>query len=99
MVARLGKLPSFFLNSPKATKITVLAIPSTPMTIDPSLNQPVLPLSNPKHLAFVGGAVGAVINRQLLEDVGLTARHAYRRRFLRHAALHRLLTGSRAAGD
>jgi EcsC protein family len=40
-------------------------------------------------VAFVGGAVGAVINRQLVEDVGLTARHAYRRRFLKQAALKR----------
>lgn len=40
-------------------------------------------------VAFVGGAVGAVINRQLVEDVGLTAVHAYRRRFLRQAALLR----------
>lgn len=37
-------------------------------------------------VALVGGAVGAVINRQLMEDVGLTALHAYRRRFLRAAA-------------
>jgi len=40
-------------------------------------------------VAFVGGAVGAVINRQLVEDVGITARHAYRRRFLKRAALER----------
>lgn len=40
-------------------------------------------------VALVGGAVGAVINRQLVEDVGLTALHAYRRRFLRESALHR----------
>lgn len=40
-------------------------------------------------VAFVGGAVGAVINRQLVEDVGLTARHAYRQRFLKQAALKR----------
>ena len=40
-------------------------------------------------VAFVGGAVGAVINRQLVEDVGLTAIHAYRRRFLKSAALER----------
>jgi hypothetical protein len=33
-------------------------------------------------VALVGGAVGAAINRQLLEDVGLAAFHAYRRRFL-----------------
>jgi hypothetical protein len=33
-------------------------------------------------VALVGGAVGAVINRQLLEDVGLASFHAYRRRFL-----------------
>ena len=40
-------------------------------------------------VALVGGAVGAVINRQLTEDVSLTARHAYRRRFLKQAALSR----------
>lgn len=40
-------------------------------------------------IALVGGAVGAAINRQLVEDVGLTARHAYRRRFLRESALLR----------
>lgn len=40
-------------------------------------------------VAFVGGAVGAVINRQLVEDVGLTAIHAYRRRFLQSAATER----------
>ena len=39
-----------------------------------------------QSVAFVGGAVGAVINRQLTEDVGLTALHAYRRRFLKRAA-------------
>ncbi len=33
-------------------------------------------------VALVGGAVGAVINRQLLDDVGQAAFHAYRRRFL-----------------
>lgn len=33
-------------------------------------------------VALVGGAVGAAINRQLVEDVGLAAFHAYRRRFL-----------------
>lgn len=37
-------------------------------------------------VALVGGAVGAAINRQLLEDVGLAAFHAYRRRFLYKAA-------------
>lgn len=39
-----------------------------------------------QSVAFVGGAVGAVINRQLTEDVGLTALHAYRRRFFKRAA-------------
>jgi len=39
-----------------------------------------------QSVAFVGGAVGAVINRQLTEDVGLTALHAYRRRFLKKSA-------------
>ena len=39
-----------------------------------------------QSVAFVGGAVGAIINRQLMEDVGLTAMHAYRRRFLKRAA-------------
>ena len=33
-------------------------------------------------VAVVGGAVGAAINRQLIEDVGLASFHAYRRRFL-----------------
>lgn len=33
-------------------------------------------------VAVVGGAVGAVLNRQLVEDVGMTAIHAYRTRFL-----------------
>lgn len=33
-------------------------------------------------VAVVGGAVGAILNRQLVEDVGLTAIHAYRTRFL-----------------
>jgi hypothetical protein len=37
-------------------------------------------------VAVVGGAVGAVINRQLLDDVGQVAFHAYRRRFLRAVA-------------
>jgi hypothetical protein len=37
-------------------------------------------------VAVVGGAVGAVINRQLLEDVGQASFHAYRRRFLRGVA-------------
>lgn len=37
-------------------------------------------------VALVGGAVGAVINRQLLDDVGQTAFHAYRRRFLASVA-------------
>lgn len=37
-------------------------------------------------VALVGGAVGAAINRQLLDDVGLTAFHAYRRRFLSSVA-------------
>ncbi len=41
-------------------------------------------------VAFVGGAMGAVLNRQLIEDVGLTAKHAYRRRFLRKVALRRI---------
>lgn len=36
--------------------------------------------------AVVGGAVGAMINRQLLDDVGSTAFHAYRRRYLQKAA-------------
>lgn len=40
-------------------------------------------------VAVVGGAVGAVLNRQLVEDVGLTALHAYRTRFLREAAQRR----------
>lgn len=40
-------------------------------------------------VAFVGGAVGAVLNRQLTEDVALTALHAYRRRFLKEAARKR----------
>ena len=40
-------------------------------------------------VAFVGGAVGAVINRQLVEDVGLTALHAYRQRFLKRAVENR----------
>lgn len=53
------------------------------------LTQTLLQRKAAQTVAFVGGAVGAVINRQLLEDVGLTARHAYRRRFLRHAALQR----------
>ena len=39
-----------------------------------------------QSVAFVGGAVGAIINRQLMEDFGLTAMHAYRRRFLKRAA-------------
>jgi hypothetical protein len=39
-----------------------------------------------QSVAVVGGAVGAVINRQLTEDVGLTALHAYRRRFFKRAA-------------
>jgi EcsC family protein len=42
-----------------------------------------------QSVAFVGGAVGAVINRQLTEDVGLTALHAYRGRFLKRAASFR----------
>ena len=41
---------------------------------------------------LVGGAVGAVINRQMLEDVGLAAFHAYRRRFLYGVAEHRSTT-------
>lgn len=40
-------------------------------------------------VALVGGAVGAVINRQLLDDVGQTAFHAYRRRFLASVAEQR----------
>ncbi len=40
-------------------------------------------------VAFVGGAVGAVINRQLLDDVSQTAFHAYRRRFLASVAEQR----------
>lgn len=41
-------------------------------------------------VALVGGAVGAVINRQLLDDVGQAAFHAYRRRFLYGVAQARL---------
>ncbi len=37
-------------------------------------------------VALVGGAVGAAINRQLIEDVTAAAFHAYRRRFLRSVA-------------
>lgn len=37
-------------------------------------------------VAVVGAAVGAGVNRQLVTDVGLTAFHAYRRRFLQEAA-------------
>ncbi len=37
-------------------------------------------------VAVVGAAVGAGVNRQLVTDVGLTAFHAYRRRFLREVA-------------
>lgn len=37
-------------------------------------------------VAVVGGAVGAVLNRQLLDDVGQTSFHAYRRRFLQAVA-------------
>lgn len=50
-------------------------------------------------VAIVGGAVGAVINRQLLEDVGLTAIHAYRRRFLRSAARRRRRSGDENLSD
>lgn len=42
-----------------------------------------------QSVALLGGAVGAAINRQLMEDVGLTAFHAYRRRFLKSAAERR----------
>ena len=45
-------------------------------------------------VALVGGAVGAVINRQLLDDVGQTAFHAYRRRFLASVAQQRRSSGS-----
>lgn len=41
-------------------------------------------------VTIVGGAVGAVINRQLLDDVGQAAFHAYRRRFLYGVALQRM---------
>ena len=40
-------------------------------------------------VTLVGGAVGAVINRQLLDDVGQAAFHAYRRRFLYGVAQQR----------
>lgn len=40
-------------------------------------------------IALVGSAVGAVINRQLVNDIGSTAFHAYRRRFLFQAAQSR----------
>ena len=46
-------------------------------------------------VALVGGAVGAVINRQLIEDVTLAAFHAYRRRFLRSVADQRELPSGR----
>ncbi len=42
-------------------------------------------------VAVVGGAVGAALNRQLVEDVGRTAFHAYRRRFFRGLAQQRRL--------
>lgn len=42
-----------------------------------------------QSVAILGSAVGAAINRQLMEDVGLTAYHAYRRRFLKSVAERR----------
>jgi hypothetical protein len=47
-------------------------------------------------VALVGGAVGAVINRQLLDDVGQASFHAYRRRFLYGVAEARI--GKRLKG-
>lgn len=38
---------------------------------------------------LIGGLVGASVNRALVGDVGLTAYHAYRRRFLKEVALAR----------
>lgn len=40
-------------------------------------------------MALVGGVVGASVNHALVGDVGLTAYHAYRRRFLKEVALRR----------
>lgn len=42
-----------------------------------------------QSVAILGSAVGAAINRQLMEDVGMTAFHAYRRRFLKSTASRR----------
>ena len=49
-------------------------------------------------VAVVGAAVGAGVNRQLVTDIGLTAFHAYRRRFLREAAALRDPSIGSAAG-
>ena len=43
-----------------------------------------------QSVALVGGAVGAVLNRQLADDVGQAAFHAYRRRFLKRVAITRM---------
>lgn len=40
-------------------------------------------------LVVIGSAIGAASNYQLARDVGLAARHAYRRRFLMEVALRR----------
>lgn len=41
-------------------------------------------------LFIIGSAIGAAANYQLARDVGLAARHLYRRRFLQNIALQRL---------
>jgi len=42
-----------------------------------------------QSVVLVGGVVGAGVNRQLAGEVGMTAHHAYRRRFLLELALGR----------
>ncbi|MBN9417434.1 MAG: EcsC family protein [Candidatus Eremiobacteraeota bacterium] len=44
-------------------------------------------------LVVIGSAIGAASNYQLARDVGLAARHTYRRRFLMEVALRRSVTG------
>lgn len=43
-----------------------------------------------QSVALVGGAVGAALNRQIVQDVSNSAFHAYRRRFLFQVAKQRL---------
>ncbi len=42
-----------------------------------------------QSVSVVGGAIGALVNAQLIRDVGTTARHCYRQRLLRERGKHR----------